>query len=126
MTEEIHTEAAIPLSFHAKHKLLLLIILVVGIAIALVFVSMSLYSSSGAAQLDLSRPGYRAVSNQVINDQADTAVYPASGPIDQKALNDFRTLYDKQSGKIKAVDAFGNDPLSDQSLGIDDVPTTQQ
>lgn len=91
-------------------------------SMALVGVSLALYSSSGASQLDLSRPGYSGVSNQTVTKEEDTNVYSETGPIDQQAVDEFRALYKEQSDKIKAIDAFGGDPLGASSLGID-APT---
>lgn len=88
------------------------------VALILVGVSMALYVSSGASQLDLSRPGYRAVSDQVVTNDSDFGNYSATGTLDQSAIDQFKTLYDKQSAKAQAVDAFGGDPLSPDALEL--------
>lgn len=80
---------------------------------------MSLYNSSGAAQVDLSRPGYDSVRSQV-TDSTTFEAYPASGKIDKQAIDQFRTLYAEQAKKATAVDSFGGNVLDDASLQIDD------
>lgn len=56
----------------SKYRFLLLIIMSIAISGGLVAVSMAMYNVSGAAQLDLSRPGYNDVRDQV--DKTDNTV----------------------------------------------------
>lgn len=105
-------------SFWDNHRFLLLIALTVGISLILVAISMALYASSGTAQLDLSRPGYRAVSDQADVPDKDFDTFAAFGQIDKEAIVQFNTLYTKQAGKAKTVDAFSGDPLSPEVLEI--------
>lgn len=99
----------------ARHRLGLLLGATMIVAIVLTFVSMTLYNVSGAAQLDLSRPGYQSVSGQV-----DTEViidsYSSSGSVNKQTIQEFLTFYDKQAEKAKAVDAFNGDPLNPELL----------
>lgn len=110
--------APVRVSFWDDHRYLLLLTITIGISLFLVGISMSLYTSSGAAQLDLSRPGYRAVSSQAAQSDNDFENYPTSGEIDKSAIEEFRTLYQQQAAKAKAVDAFGGDPLNPDILEI--------
>lgn len=78
-------------------------------------VSVIIYNSTGAAQLDLSRPGYRSVSGKVEKtDAIDT--YSSSGPVNKDTVTEFMKLYDAQAQKAKAVDAFNGDPLNPEVL----------
>ena len=106
-------------TFLGQHRFLILIILAVFITGLLTVISMSMYISSGAAQLDLSRPGYRAVQDQVDRENRAVQNYSAVGPVNEESINEFKELYDKQLKRAKAVEAFGGDPLSPKSLGID-------
>ena len=104
-------------TFQSRHLFMIMITSSVFVALMLVGISMALYYNSGAAQLDLSRPGYKDVRNQVIN--GDTFQnYSDSGPINQTTISEFKLLYDQQAKKIESVDAFGGDPLSPDALGI--------
>lgn len=95
------------------------------IALVLVMISMALYASSGAAQLDLSRPGYKSVQNQV--EQADTfKSFPASGSVDNKTIEQFKKLYEEQVKQVTAVDAFNPSVLDEQALGIGEQTTPEQ
>ena len=102
-------------TFWGNHRLSLLLILTVIIAVFLTVFSMVIYSQSGAAQLDLSRPGYKSVSNQVQIDDT-TSVFQASGPVDKSVIEEFTKMYDEQSRKANSVDAFNGDPLNPEVL----------
>lgn len=112
-----------PLSFWDRHRITLLLIISVAIALVMTTISVVIYNSSGAAQLDLSRPGYRSVSDQAGKaDDIDT--YSSNGPINKQTINEFMKLYDAQADKAKAVDAFNGDPLNPEVLEFG-VPSAQ-
>ena len=101
--------------FWDTHRLTLLLILTVLVAVILTVVSMAFYNLSGAAQLDLSRPGYQSVSDKVDTEtQIDT--YSTTGPVNSETIQEFIKLYDEQAKKAKAVDAFNGDPLNPEVL----------
>ncbi len=106
------------LSFWAQHRFLLLIALSVTIAFVLVSISMTLYATSGASQLDLSRPDYSTVTSQAVDKDTVIVNYPTSGKLDEASLSEFKKLYGTQASKAKAVDAFGGDPLDPDVLEI--------
>lgn len=104
---------------HAKdHRLLLMVFGSVVVAGLLVMVSLALYYSTGASQLDLSRPGYSDIRDQVRNDD-DYKGFEANGPIDAESLAEFEKLYSQKLKEIEATDAFRNDVLSPKSLQIE-------
>ena len=100
-----------------RHRFFLLIAGVIALAMFLVSVALSLYNSSGAAQLDLSRPGYQAVRNQAKRDTS-TASFSSTGELDKAALDQFSKLYGEQSGKVTSVDSFDEAALSQDSLQL--------
>lgn len=100
-----------------KHRFLVMVGATITIALTLVVASMWLYHSSGAAQLDLSRPGYVSVREKV-ESASDFKDFPSTGAIDEAALRQFQTLYDDQAKKATAVDSFGGTVMSDESLSI--------
>lgn len=123
MNEEILLEVRRRSRF-ARHKLVTLVVLTIGISLTLVGVSLGLYNSSGAAQLDLSRPGYEAARNKTItHDSFDS--FEQSGRIDEKALELYRKLYDQQMKEVTAVDPFGGTVMSDEALGLG-APVAEQ
>lgn len=101
-----------------RARLVLFIGASIVLALLLVVVSMLLYLSSGAAQLDLSRPGYQSVQDKEIPTSTFKS-FPASGPVDAKTMEQFQKLYDEQTRQVTTVDAFDSAVLSDQALGID-------
>jgi hypothetical protein len=101
-----------------RHRFIVMIAGSIVISLALVSVALALYSSSGAAQLDLSRPGYVSVREKVTQ-TGQFEGFSASGPVDAAALEQFRKLYDEQAKAATSIDSFGGDILSDQALSID-------
>lgn len=104
-----------PMGFWAQHRFFLLIIATIFISLVLVVVSMILYNVSGDSQLDLSRPGYQSVSNQVERG-SDIEGFEASGTVTIEVIDEFLNLYDEQAAKATAVDAFNGDPLNPELL----------
>jgi len=110
------------LGFWDQHRFMLLIVGTIVISFILVAVSLVMYNVSGSAQLDLSRPGYQSVSDKV--DRTDPVTeYSAFGPVNKQTVKAFTDVYDQQSKKAKAVDAFNGDPLNPDVLEFGD-PTT--
>lgn len=106
-------EEALP--FWARHRLSLLLIITVVAAITMTSISVAIYNSSGAAQLDLSRPGYLSVSDKVQTSD-DINTYSASGAVNKETIEEFIELYDAQISKAMKVDAFNGDPLNPEVL----------
>lgn len=125
MTEEELAADAQHLTGWEKHRFLVMVGASIVIALMLVAVSMKLYESSGAAQLDLSRPGYEHVSEKVAPSEVFKG-FPATGEMDQEAIEEFRAMYNKRALQATNVDSFGGDVMNDAALGIDapiDEPT---
>lgn len=104
-----------------EHRFLLMIGGAVVIALFLVGVSLALYASSGTAQLDLSRPGYQSVREQATHSDTFNG-FPATGPLDKEALDEFQALYDERANQATSVESFGGDVMSNESLSISPPP----
>ena len=100
-----------------RQRLLLLVVGSVTIALGLVFIAMALYTSSGTAQLDISRPGYKSVQDKVQPISFES--FPTTGSVDEATLDEFLELYDKQTKRVNSKDAFSKSALVDDALGID-------
>jgi hypothetical protein len=122
MIEEVHILEGQAESSWSQHRFLIMIGSAVAISLFLVGVGLALYSSSGAAQLDLSRPGYATVRSEATKAADKYEGFSATGPIDQEALKQFRKLFEEQSLSATNFDAFANDVLSDSALKIDSPP----
>ena len=118
MTEEQLIADARNLSPWQRHRFIVLIGLTIVISLFLVGVALALYASSGAAQLDLSRPGYTSVRDKVERTDGFEG-FSASGSVDKETLDKFKKLYDSQSEKATNFDSFGGDVMSDKTLSID-------
>lgn len=100
------------------HRFIVLIVGSIIISTILVLAALALYVSSGTAQLDLSRPGYAGIRDQVQNNDSFKG-YSATGELNDEALQTFDDMYSKKLEDAQSVDAFGNDVLSPQVLQID-------
>lgn len=107
-----------------RHKFMVLVGITIVVSLVLVAISLWLYNSSGAAQLDLSRPGYQEIRSQATNG-SDFTEFPSSGDINSEALDAFRELYDERLKEATSVDSFGGEVLSDATLGVD-APAAEQ
>jgi len=112
---QVVAEVQEKLGFWTEHRYLLLIFGTIIIAVILTSVSLIIYNVSGAALLDLSRPGYQSVSDKV-DRTSDIDSYSSSGPINKTTVDQFTKIYDAQATKVKAVDAFNGDPLNPEVL----------
>lgn len=107
----------------SKHKFIIMITVSIVIALGLTFISMVLYAWSGAAQVDLSRPGYQSVRKEAMSNEKYDG-FSATGSIENKVLQEFEDMYGKQADQVLGIDAFAGDVLSDTTLKIDDPATT--
>lgn len=121
--DELRTEAAVMTQWE-RHRFFVLIAGVILVSIFLVSVSLSLYNYSGAAQLDLSRPGYQDVRDKAKRDTTSTA-FPATGVLDKAAYDQFRKLYSERTAKVLSVDSFDAKALSEESLQVLDSQHAQ-
>lgn len=116
MSEEHHS---VVIEGVKNHRFAAMVVGAVFISLGLVAVALSLYGSSGAAQLDLSRPGLEDIREQAAKDDGEYEGFSSSGTLDEDALKEFDKLYSEKLSEVRAVDAFGGDALSPKSLQID-------
>ncbi len=100
-----------------KQRLLVLVVGSIVLALVLVMVAMALYASSGSAQLDISRPGYKSVQDQVQPSTFES--FPASGEVDSDTIDEFLELYDRETMRVDSEGVFETSALEDEALGID-------
>jgi hypothetical protein len=118
MSEE-QSQPSGAMSRFGQHRLLIMVGVVIVGAFFLTCISMALYEASGAAQLDLSRPGYKSVQSKA-NEFEKFDGFSATGPIDGSTLDDFKKQYAQQANEASGLDAFGGDVLNESVLRIDD------
>ena len=104
-------------------KLYLMICGVIAISLLLVSVAMAVYNSSGAAQLDLSGPGFKDVQKKV-QEEKDTSSYQDSGSLDKAAFDDFRKMYDERMKAVTAINGFDPAAASSDSFNLTPVEQT--
>lgn len=101
-----------------RHRFLVLIAAVIALSCVMVAISMHLYNSSGAAQVDLSRPGYQSVRSEASRDSAPEDAFPSTGDLDDAAFKRFSDMYDKYSSRVTDTNSFTPEALSDDSLQL--------
>lgn len=102
----------------SRNRFVILIIGTTLVSLGLVIVAMALYASSGAAQVDLSRPGYKEVRSQTREEDPSFDGFSASGPIDEEALAKFEKLFEERTKSVVETKVFNSDVLSDEALRI--------
>lgn len=88
------------------------------ISLLLVTLSMWLYNLSGAAQLDLSRPGYQGVRAKAQQSEQFDG-FDATGKLDEESLKKFDKQYKQQQSAIrKNSEGFNPFTVDNEHLGI--------
>jgi len=109
-----------------EHQWSVFIILALVIATASTGVSLWLYRASGTARLDLSRPGYEKVREEVQDDNDNTKPFPPTGPLDDATIEDFRLRYKTVSERLDQMNNYDNAVMSDENLGFADSPAVTE
>ena len=111
----------------AKNRFVILIFGSIIVSLLLVTVALIWYARSGAAQVDLSRPGYSGVRNQV-NGNQDSSTFKNSGPINKEVLDSYEKMFNKTANQLTSVRTFEAQALSDETLRINEnpAPTSNQ
>ena len=102
-----------------------LVILGIGAIVAAILtsaISLYLYHNSGDIYLDCSLPEAdcpSARSDSEENNRDNIYIFPETGNIDERVLDEYLKEFEKTVNKIKKYDEpFAGNALSDESLGI--------
>jgi hypothetical protein len=101
-----------------KHQWPAFIIAVLVVATLLTSVSLWLYKVSGAAKLDLSRPGYEKIREDVQDDGDGTKPFSPTGVLDDAAIADFRSRYENIKARLDHMNDYDDATMSDENLGL--------
>lgn len=103
-----------------NHRMAVAVVAIILAATILVSISMLVYYKSGAFQLDLSRPEYKSVRSQIDTDTKTTDNFDSQGVITEEVLEDFLKRYKERADRVLEANAYSNDVLSDEQLGLGD------
>ena len=109
--------------FLDTHRLTIAICLAITVALLLTVINVSLYIRSGASRLDLSRPGYEKVRNQIGETQDEP--FSASGPINEDVIDEFQGRFTKRRTTIDSLSPFTGEVLDDANIGLFSTGTNQ-
>jgi hypothetical protein len=109
----------------ARHRLVALICMVVVMTFLMTSISMTLYVTSGASSLDLSRPGYVQARSEVKDDTVSKS-FPSVGPLNKEEYDKYKALFDEQQKTIKNLSSYEPGPIDDTSLRLTGQPQTNE
>ena len=101
--------------FIARHRLASGITLVIAVAILLTTINMWLYVHSGASGLDLSRPGYDVVREN-IRSVKNEPTFAAEGPLTTEIIDFYLTDFRSEKIQASQLGTFSPEPLSNEVL----------
>jgi tetrahydromethanopterin S-methyltransferase subunit F len=100
-----------------NHRIIGFTVGVIVLSLVMTWIGLWLYGASGAARLDLSRPGFESAREKLQAEMTEKP-YPNTGALDRQAINDFNDRFMKLQDQINGTSDFGEDVLSDSNLGI--------
>lgn len=105
------------LNYVKNHQFTCFVISCIIIACIMTVISLQLYDKSGAIKLDLSRPGYEKV-RQEVEKESDDQPYEATGTLDEQSIKDFESRLNKYDKELKALSNYSESTISDENLGL--------
>lgn len=105
--------------FVIDHQFLMMISGALIVAIIATGVNIWFYVSSGAINVDLSRPGYEAVRKETVDDPSMQQTFSSDGELTQQVRDDFLVQIDILQNNLKQMNDFSNDSLSDKALNLE-------
>jgi hypothetical protein len=109
-----------------EHQWLTFIISALVVAMVFTLISLWLYRASGAANLDLSRPGYEKVRADVQDDSDGTKPFSPNGKLDDAAVADFRSRYETVKARLDQMNSYDNTAITDENLGLASGQNSQE
>lgn len=122
--EELRNDSA-KMTVWQRHRFFVLIVGVIIVSFLLVCIALSLYNSSGAAQVDLSRPGYKSIQSEASKGIVDDS-FPSTGDLDAAAYAEFDKLYGNHAKRVVGADSFDPQALDVKNLELLTEPDTQE
>jgi len=101
-----------------EHQWSVFIVIVLIAALTLTTISLWLYRTSGAIKLDLSRPGYEKVREDIKDDNDNAGPFLPTGNLDETAITDFRSRYETIKVRLNQINNYDNAVMSDENLGL--------
>lgn len=101
-----------------KYRFLFFILIVIILSLFLSGLGLYAYHQSGAYVVDLSRPSYTHIRQDIKKDE--DRHLNQNGKIDSKFIKNFDQSFKYYQRQIKADDNFSADALSDQALGLEE------
>ncbi len=97
-------------------KFVIALFMIITTALIMTAVSISIYTSSGVQNIDLSRPGYEQARRDLTGGELTN--FNPEGPLNPAVVDSFSPLYSARVEALHKLDAFSDDVLDDSTLGL--------
>ena len=104
--------------FFGRYRIVSFVSLALLISVIMVSISLWIYTANGAIKLDLSRPGYEQVRQDIVQEDEVEKPFSFSGELTAEVLKDFQERLDKQQKNLDNLGDFGGEILNDKNLGL--------
>lgn len=120
--DELRAEAA-KMTRWRQHRFLVMVGGVIVVSLVLVSIALGLYYTSGAWQVDVSRPAYKSIQKEASQNEKSTDVFSATGALNESAFEEFNAMYDRRASRVTDTNSFDPTPMTDESLQTFSVGT---
>jgi hypothetical protein len=103
--------------FFGRNKLPIALAASTLIALFMTVTSVYMYVSSGVSQLDLSRPGYESIREQV-EYNSSRQVFDDEGPVNEDSVDEFLELLNERMDELQNISDFSGQSLDDATLDL--------
>jgi hypothetical protein len=100
------------INFFRRTKIAMALLIAIGLALFMTVFSVTIYISSGVSTLDLSRPGYERVREQ-IGESGPMESFSSNGPLNPEVIDEFLELYDGNLERLENTNDFSDSNLKD-------------
>jgi hypothetical protein len=100
------------INFFRRTKIAMALLVAISLALFMTVLSVTIYISSGVSTLDLSRPGYERVREQ-IGESGPTESFSSNGPLTPEVVDEFLELYDGNIERLENTNDFSDTNLKD-------------
>jgi hypothetical protein len=99
-------------NFFRRTKIALALVFAIVLAIVMTVISVTIYINSGVSTLDLSRPGYENVRQQ-IGESGPVTTFDSTGPLTPEVVDEFLKLYSADTERLEKTNDFSDANLDE-------------
>ena len=116
-----------PKQIHGGRNLIIMCFLATTVALTTTAISLTIYRATGDIYLDRSRPGYIAEDEKHNVEDDSKEMFSSEGAVTAKDIDEYLETLELVDSRIRnAIDDFSEAPLSDETLGINEVEDLEE